>query len=401
MLYFLSELRDVFFGFNLFRYITFRAGMAAVTTFLLCMIFGPYFIRKLKERHIDENALREDCPRLDPFHRHKTGTPTMGGIFIIGSIVLSVLIWADLTNRFILLTLFACVYLAVLGFVDDYLKLKRKGRGRRGLRARTKLAWQMMLGCFIGSYVYFIPGTNTALDFPFLKGLILHLGIFYIPFVALIVVGTSNAVNLTDGLDGLAIGCILILTFALGALSYIVGNMKFSEYLFIPFIPGAGELTIFCAAVIGASLGFLWFNCYPADVFMGDVGSLSLGGTIGTIAVLIKKELLLGLVGGIFVIEALSVILQVISYKTRRRRLFKVSPLHHHLQLSGWNESKIIIRFWILAIIFALLTLTTLKIRYTCWNCGIEKSPFSAPDAAAGRRRNWSAGWEVRRKSRT
>jgi len=362
MFYYLSELRDVLSVFNIFRYITFRAGMAAVTTFVLCLVLGPFFIRKLKQLSIGEAAKRDDCPGLDRFQEKKEGTPTMGGVFIIGSIVLSVLLWADLSNRYVLLTLLTCVWLAVLGGIDDYMKLTKKGKGR-GLRARTKFAWQLMLGCFLGSYIYFHPETTVQLDVPFFKNLIINLGILYIPFVALIIVGTSNAVNLTDGLDGLAIGCVFILTLALAALSYISGHLQFSQYLFIPFISGAGELTVFCAAIIGASLGFLWFNCYPADVFMGDVGSLSLGGTLGTMAVLIKKELLLGLVGGIFVLEALSVILQVLSFKIRGKRIFKMSPLHHHLQISGWSESKIIIRFWILAIIFALLTLTTLKIR--------------------------------------
>ena len=221
----------------------------------------------------------------------------------------------------------------------------------------------MLLGCFIGSYVFFNPDTSTQLDIPFLKSLVIDLGIFYIPFVALIVIGSSNSVNLTDGLDGLAIGIVLIVGVTLGILSYLTGHLNFSEYLFIPFITGAGELTVFCAAIMGASLGFLWFNCFPATVFMGDVGSLSLGGTLGIIAVLIKKELLLGIMGGVFVAEALSVILQVGSYKLRGKRIFKMAPLHHHLQLSGWNESKIIVRFWIISIVLAILTLTTLKIR--------------------------------------
>ncbi|HOW34815.1 MAG TPA: phospho-N-acetylmuramoyl-pentapeptide-transferase [Candidatus Omnitrophota bacterium] len=361
MFYYLSNLSDVFFGFNIFKYITFRAGMAAVTTFVLCIVFGPIIIRSFRKLQIGENVKRDDCPQLYQLHSSKEGTPTMGGLFIIGSIVVSVLLWADLTNRFILLTLVTCLWLAVLGGIDDYIKLTQKGR--RGLRAGTKFVWQLVLGFIIGIFIYFNPASSTQLDVPFLKNLIIDLGVLYIPFVILVIVGTSNAVNLTDGLDGLAIGCVLIVTIALGMLSYVSGHLKFSEYLFIPFVPGAGELTIFCAAILGASLGFLWFNCYPATVFMGDVGSLALGGSLGVIAVLIKKELLLGLLGGIFVIEALSVILQVGSFKLTGKRIFKVSPLHHHLQLSGWNESKIIIRFWIIAIILALLTLTTLKIR--------------------------------------
>ncbi len=363
MFYFLAEFRDVFFGFNIFKYITFRAGMAAVTTFVLCVIFGPVIINKLKSFNIKENTTRDDCPQLTHLHGSKSGTPTMGGLFIIGSIVISVLLWADLGNRYILLTLFTCVWLAVLGGIDDYIKLTKKGKGQRGLRAKTKLFWQLVLGLILGVFIYWDPMTSTKLDVPFFKDLAVDLGIFYIPFAILVIVGTSNAVNLTDGLDGLAIGCVLFVALAMSVLSYIVGHVKFSEYLFIPFIPGAGELTVFCAAILGASLGFLWFNCYPATIFMGDVGSLALGGSLGTIAVFIKKELLLALLGGVFVVEALSVILQVLSVKIRKKRILKVSPLHHHLQLSGWGESKIIIRFWIIAVILAIVTLTTLKIR--------------------------------------
>ena len=362
MFYYLSEFRDLFSGLNIFRYITFRAGMAAVTTFLLCVIFGPFFIKKLKQWKIQEIAKRQDCPDLDRFQESKEGTPTMGGLFIVGSIVLSVLLWADLSNRLILLTLLTCVWLAGLGFIDDYIKLTRRGK-KRGLGKRTKLIWEIILGLLVGSYIYFYFETSGRLDIPFIKTLIFDLGIFYIPFVALVVIGTSNAVNFTDGLDVLAIGCVLIVSITLAGLSYITGHLQFSEYLFLPFVPGAGELTIFCAAIMGASLGFLWFNCHPASVFMGDVGSLSLGGSLGIIAVLIKKELILALAGGIFVIEAISVILQIASFKMSGKRIFKMSPLHHHLQLSGWHESKIIVRFWILAIILALLTLTTLKIR--------------------------------------
>lgn len=363
MFYYLTQWRDVFFALNIFRYITFRAAMAAVTTFLLCIVFGPLFTRYLKKRKIREKARRDDCPDLDRFHYAKEGTPTMGGIFVIGSIIISVLLWANLTNQYILLTLITCLYLALLGYADDYVKLRKKTRRTRGLRPRTKFLWQILLGCFIGGYVYFNPDISTGLDVPFLKNFLVPLGIFYIPFAALVVIGTSNAVNLTDGLDGLAVGCVLIVSATLGILCYVSGHMGFSEYLFIPFIRGAGELTVFCAAIVGASLGFLWFNCHPATIFMGDTGSLSLGGTIGVIAVFIKKELLLVFLGGVFVIEALSVILQVWSYKTRRKRIFKVSPLHHHLQLCGWHESKIIIRFWIVGIVLALLTLVTLKIR--------------------------------------
>jgi len=366
MFYYFTVLREYFFAFNIFKYITFRAAMAAVTSFLLCVVLGPYLIRRLKELKIQEIAKRKDCPSLASFHETKEGTPTMGGVFVIGSILISVLLWADLGNRYILLTFFSCLYLAILGFIDDYTKLT--GRGTyRGIRPKTKIFWQVFLGCFIGSFVYFNPDTSphlsTQLDIPFVKSFVISLGLLYIPFIAVVIIGTSNAVNLTDGLDGLAIGCVLIVSATLAFLSYVTGHFNFSQYLFIPHVPGAGELTIFCAAMMGASLGFLWFNCHPATVFMGDTGSLALGGTIGVIATFIKKELLLGVLGGVFVWEALSVILQVYSFKKRGKRIFKMAPFHHHLQLCGWQENKIIVRFWIIGIILALLTLTTLKIR--------------------------------------
>ncbi len=363
MFYFLSTLRYAYTEFNIFRYITFRCAMAAFTTFMLCVIFGPIIIRKFKERQIQEKINREDCPQLDHVQSHKKGTPTMGGIFMIGSILISVLLWADLGNRYILLTILTCVWLAILGGVDDYIKLTHRQGIKRGLGVRVKLLWEILLGVIIGICVYLDPNISTKLDIPFLKNAFFDLGLFFIPFVALVIIGSSNSVNLTDGLDGLAIGCVLIVSFAFSILSYITGHMKFSQYLLLPYIAGSGELAVFCSAILGASLGFLWFNSYPASIFMGDVGSLSLGGMIGVIAVFIKKEILLILVGGIFVVEAMSVILQVLSFKTRRKRIFKVAPLHHHLQLCGWSESKIIIRFWIVAIILALLTLTTLKIR--------------------------------------
>lgn len=362
MFYFLSEFRDLFFVFNIFHYITFRAAMAAVTTFVLCLALGPRITRYLKEKKIREKAKRDDCPDLDAFMHSKQGIPTMGGVFIIGSVIISVLLWAQLNNRYIIMTLLTCLYLAVLGFVDDYIKLVKVG-GHRGLRAKTKLLWQILLGCFIGSYVYFSPTTATKVDIPFIKTLVVDIGIFYIPLVALIIIGTTNAVNLTDGLDGLAAGLILIVSSTLAILCYLTGNMQFSSYLFIPYIPYSAELTIFCAAIAGASMGFLWFNCYPATIFMGDTGSLALGGSLAAISVFIKKELLLVLLGGVFAAEALSVILQVLSFKIRKKRIFKMSPFHHHLQLLGWNESKIIIRFWIIGIILAVITLMTLKVR--------------------------------------
>lgn len=362
MFYFLSNYTDLFTGLNIFRYITLRAGMAAVTAFVLCMIFGPIFINISKQRRIREIAKRTDAPALDQFQNKKEGTPTMGGVFIVGSIVVSVLLWANLENHFILMTLFLCLSLAIVGGVDDYVKLKGIGK-HRGLSSRTKLLWQLLLACIAAVYAYLNPHVTTNLDIPFFKDLLVDLGAFFVFWVVLVVVGSSNAVNLTDGLDGLAIGSTLMVAFTLGALSYVTGNLSMSEYLFIPHVAGTGELTVFCAAIVGASLGFLWFNCYPASVFMGDVGSLALGGSLGIIAIFIKKELWLVVLGGVFVIEAGSVILQVLSFKLTGKRIFKMSPFHHHLQLSNWNENKIIVRFWILAIILAMLTLTTLKIR--------------------------------------
>lgn len=363
MLYYLANLRNFLFVFNVFKYITFRAAMAAVTTFILCLILGPLVTGYFRKKKIREVVDRKHCEHLQEYVSSKRDTPTMGGIFIIGSILISVLLWADLSNRFILLSLFTCVYLALLGFSDDYTKLTKSQSGKRGIPARTKLLWQILLGFFIGSYLYFDPATSTRIDVPFFKHVAVDIGAFYLPVVALIVIGTTNAVNLTDGLDGLAIGCILIVSSTLAVLAYLTGHAQFSQYLFIPHIPQAGELSVFCAAIIGASLGFLWFNCPPASIFMGDTGSLALGGSLAVTAVLIKKELLLVMLGGVFVMEAGSVILQVASFKLRGRRIFKMSPIHHHFQLSGWAESKIIIRFWILGIIFALLTLTTLKLR--------------------------------------
>ncbi len=362
MFYFLSQWAPHLTCFNIFRYITFRSGMAAVTAFLLCMIFGPLFIDLSHKRHIRELAKRRDAPGLDQFQVKKEGTPTMGGVFIVGSILVSVILWGNWSNMFIIMTSWVCLALALVGGVDDYVKLKGIG-SRRGISVRVKFCWQVLIAFIVGVFVYLYPDITTNLDIPFFKNLIVNLGPLFVFWVVLVVVGSCNAVNLTDGLDGLAIGTTLMVAFTLGTLSYVTGNVRMSEYLFVPHVPGSGELTVFCSAIVGASLGFLWFNCYPATVFMGDVGSLALGGSLGMIAVLIKKELWLMVLGGVFVIEALSVILQVFSFKITGKRIFKMSPFHHHLQLSGWNENKIIVRFWIVAIILAMLTLTTLKIR--------------------------------------
>lgn len=362
MFYFLSDFSYIWPGLNIFRYITFRSGLAAFTSFMLCVVFGPIFIRLFKKWRIGEVAKRHDAPGLDKFQVKKEGTPTMGGVFIIGSILISVLLWGDLTNSFVLMTFFICLCFAILGGVDDYIKLKGIGK-HRGIRAREKSLWQLLFASLVAVFAYLHPDVTSCLDVPFLKNLVIDLGGFFVFWVILVVVGSSNAVNLTDGLDGLAIGCVLMVAFTLAVLSYVTGNANISDYLLVPHVPGSGELTVFCAAMVGASLGFLWFNCHPATVFMGDVGSLALGGSLGMIAIIIKKEIWLVVLGGVFVVEAMSVILQVFSFKVSGKRIFKMAPFHHHLQLSGWNENKIIVRFWIIAIILAMLTLTTLKIR--------------------------------------
>ncbi|MDD5136462.1 MAG: phospho-N-acetylmuramoyl-pentapeptide-transferase [Candidatus Omnitrophica bacterium] len=351
----------MWFGFNVFKYITFRAAMASLTAFLISLIFGPMIIRWLKDLSFGQNIRREHVESLYNLHKHKQGTPTMGGVLIILAITISTLLWADMTNRYIILTLVSFLWLGLLGFADDYIKVLKKRN--LGLTAGSKLIGQIALGLFIASYIIFFTDIPTELSIPFVKHFILNMGIFYVFFVILVIVSATNAVNLTDGLDGLAIGCTVIAAITYSVLSYIAGNFKIADYLNVFYLPGSGELAVFCAAMIGAGLGFLWFNAYPATVFMGDTGSLALGGGIGVVAVFIKKELLIFVVGGIFVIEALSVVLQVIWFKTTKKRLFLMSPIHHHFQLLGWAESKITIRFWIVAIVMALLSLATLKLQ--------------------------------------
>ena len=357
----LYPLHNAVFAFNIFRYITFRAAMAAVTAFALSLIFGPGIIRMLKAKKIGENIRKEESARLYELHSKKQDTPTMGGIFILLAMLFATLLWADLSNRHIMLVVFVTLWLGITGFVDDYLKLVRKKS--KGLTATAKLTSQIILGLILGTILYVTPEHTTKLDVPFLKNVSVDLGVFYILFVIAVVTGTSNAVNLTDGLDGLAAGNMIMAALAFSVLCYVSGNITFSNYLLIPYIGGSGELSVFCAAMLGASLGFLWFNCYPASIFMGDVGSLALGGALGTIALLIKKELLLVIVGGIFVAEALSVILQVASFRLVKKRIFKIAPLHHHFQFLGLPESKVIVRFWIISSLLALFTLVTLKIR--------------------------------------
>ena len=362
MLYYIFyPLRDMWFGFNVFRYITFRAAMASLTAFLVSLVFGQMIIKWLKELNFGQNIRREHVESLYDLTKHKQGTPTMGGVLIILAITISTLLWSDLLNQYVLVTLVSFLWLGLLGFTDDYIKVIKKRN--LGLTAKNKLTGQILLGILIAVYVMAFTPIPTALSIPFVKGFVLNLGIFYILFVTLVVVSATNAVNLTDGLDGLAIGCTIIAAITYSILSYISGNVKFTDYLNIFYLPGSGELAVFCAAMIGAGLGFLWFNSYPATVFMGDTGSLALGGGIGVVAIFIKKELLLFLVGGIFVIEALSVVMQVIWFKTTKKRLFLMSPIHHHFQLLGWAESKITIRFWIVAIVMALLSLSTLKLQ--------------------------------------
>ncbi len=363
MFYWLSTFRLEFFPLNIFKYITFRAGMAAVTTFLICIFVGPFFIKMLKKFHFGEKPVegaRAEVIGKEHFESKKE-VPTMGGLLIVGSILGAVLLWSDLSNPYVWLTILTMVWLAMIGFIDDLMKIKGWNKG--GMPSGVKMIWQVALAMIISYVVYAQLNVSTILDVPFLKNVSIHLGVFYILIVMLVVVGSSNAVNFTDGLDGLAIGCTLMVAIAMSVLCYVSGHINFSEYLLIPYIPRAGELTVFCGAIVGASLGFLWFNCYPASVFMGDVGALALGGTLGMIAVFIKKELLFAVLGLVFVWEVLSVMIQVASFKLTGKRVFLCAPFHHHLQKINWKESKIVTRFWIVSIILVLVTLMTLKIR--------------------------------------
>ena len=344
-------------AFNVFRYITFRTAMALLTALLISLVLGPWVIRKLRERQIGE-VIRVDGPER---HQGKAGTPTMGGLLILGALFGSCLLWGNLNNRYFWVVLVVTALLGAIGFYDDWLKLRTK----RPLKIREKFVAQSAVGLGLGAYLYRYQadGVTSQLVVPFAKEWVPDLGAGYILFVALLVVGASNAVNLTDGLDGLAMGPVIVAAIALGIFSYVAGHARLSEYLFILKVKGAGELAVFCGALMGASVGFLWFNSHPAEVFMGDVGSLALGGAIGTLAVLAKAELLLPFIGGLFVVEAVSVILQVASFRLTGRRIFRMAPLHHHFELAGWPESKIVIRFWILALLMALLAVTTLKLR--------------------------------------
>ena len=356
----LLPLSETFILFNLFRYITFRTAGATLTALLISLILGPIVIRKLRDKQVSEK-IRDEGPAS---HKVKEGTPTMGGIIVLLSVVIPTLLWANLTNPYIQLILLVTVWMGLIGFMDDYLKaVKHQPKGMVG---KKKLAGQVALGLLLGVLLrVFPPSENfgTASDILFFKNYLVNFGVFYIPLVILVITGASNAVNLTDGLDGLAIGLIGLCAFAFAGLCYMSGRVDFTDYLSIIYLEGSGELTIFCGAIVGAALGFLWFNAHPAQVFMGDTGALAMGGAFGAISILIKKEMLLLIVGGVFVVEALSVILQVFSYRARGKRVFKMAPLHHHFELSGWKEPQVVVRFWIVGAILALLTLITLKIR--------------------------------------
>jgi phospho-N-acetylmuramoyl-pentapeptide-transferase len=358
----LYSLRHEISPLNVLRYITVRTAVASLTALFLVLVLGPWAIRRLSALQIGQ-YIREEGPEG---HKAKAGTPTMGGVLILAGILVPTLLWADLTNRNVWILVFSTFAFGVIGFADDYLKVVKKRS--EGLSPRRKLRSQVIVGLVLGGALYFLSLTeptlySTRIIFPFLKNVMPELSAFYILFAVLVVVAASNCVNLTDGLDGLAIGSTLIAAAAFTVLAYVSGHKVFSEYLDLLYLPGAGEVTVFCGAMTGASMGFLWWNCYPARIFMGDVGSLSLGGALGTVAILIKQELLLFTVGGLFVIEGLSVILQVASFKLTGKRLFRMAPLHHHFELLGWTEPQIIIRFWIVAIVFALFSLTTLKLR--------------------------------------
>ena len=353
----LYGLHEAFGPLNVFRYVTFRAVVGMLTALLLALFLGPRIIEALRRLRVGQ-AIREDGPQS---HHKKAGTPTMGGALILFALAVSTVAWADPASVGVWVVLGVTLGFGAVGFVDDYRKVIR--RNSKGLSARLKF-WSLVVIATAGCLVLWAqPGFDTRLAIPFFKSLRPDLGIFYLPFAVFVIVGTSNAVNLTDGLDGLAIGPVITASLTYVIFAYVAGNSRISGYLQIPFVPGAGELAVFCAGMAGAALGFLWYNAYPAQVFMGDVGSLALGGALGTVAVVSKFEVVLAVVGGVFVAETLSVMLQVASFKTRRKRIFRMAPIHHHFELKGWAEPKIIVRFWIVSIILALLALTTLKLR--------------------------------------
>lgn len=356
--HFLYPLHADFSFLNIFRYITFRTIYGGLTAFLICFLFGPFVIKKLSQMQIGQ-FIQSDGPQS---HLGKQGTPTMGGILILLSVFMTILLWGNLTNHYVNIFLLSLMLFGFIGFIDDYLmQIKKRNKG---FSAKGKFLIQVLFALIISWLIYKCPDFNPILTIPFFKDLSPDLGIWYIPFACIVIVGTSNAVNLTDGLDGLAIGPYIVASVTYMLFAYVAGHIKIAEYLHIQHITSAGELSVICGIMAGAGLGFLWFNAHPAQVFMGDSGSIPLGGVLGTIAVITKQEILLLVVGGLFVIEALSVIIQVSYFKlTKGRRIFLMAPLHHHFELKGWHESKVIVRFWIIAITLALLSLSTLKIR--------------------------------------
>ena len=342
---------------NVTRYITFRAIVSLLTGLFISFLISPWFIRKLKNKQIGQ-VVRDDGPAS---HFSKAGTPTMGGGLIILAVLCPCLLWMDLSNPYMWCSLFIFTAYGALGFWDDYQKISKKNT--KGVSSKGKLCFQCIIASLACSYVYFLVDHNGVVNMPFLKDVSFDFGVFYILFSVFVIVGSSNAVNLTDGLDGLAIGPVMTSAACFTVLSYISGHSLIAEYLHFPFIPGAGELTIFAASIVGAGMGFLWYNTYPAQVFMGDVGSLPLGGALGALAIFSKHEILLSIIGGIFVLEAVSVITQVISFRLTGKRVFKMAPIHHHFELKGWPEPKVIVRFWIISVVLAMVGLLSLKLR--------------------------------------
>ena len=360
MLYWLSEyLQEYLRSFAVFQYLTVRAILGVLTALGISLLMGPWFIRRLTELRIGQ-SVRNDGPQS---HLSKSGTPTMGGALILAAIFISTLLWADLSNRYVWVVLIVTAIFGAVGWVDDYRKVAK--RDSRGLPGRWKYFWQSIAGFGAAIFLYYTAQSpvETQLFIPFFKNFALDLGIFYIVFTYFVIVGTSNAVNLTDGLDGLAIMPSVMVAGALALIAYLTGHSQFAQYLQIAYIPGAGELAVFCCALVGAGLGFLWFNTYPAQVFMGDVGALALGGALGVIAVIVRHEIVLFIMGGIFVLETVSVILQVASFKLTGRRIFRMAPIHHHFELKGWPEPRVIVRFWIITLVLVLIGLATLKLR--------------------------------------
>lgn len=346
-------------GFAVFQYLTLRGILGVLTALAISLLLGPLLIRKLRVKQIGQ-AVRDDGPQS---HLSKAGTPTMGGALIILAIAISTFLWGDITNRFVLITTAVMLIFGAVGWVDDYRKVVEKNS--RGLPARWKYFWQSVGGFGAAVLLYLTAQTpaETELIIPFFKDVMVDMGIFFIVFTYFVIVGSSNAVNLTDGLDGLAIMPTVMVAAALGVFAYLTGNVRFADYLLIPYVAGSGELIVICGAIVGAGLGFLWFNTYPAQVFMGDVGALSLGATLGVIAVIVRQELVLVIMGGVFVMETISVILQVASFKLTGRRIFRMAPIHHHFELKGWPEPRVIVRFWIITVVLVLIGLASLKIR--------------------------------------